>query len=140
LLVIKTLDPDWIRIWIGIQPKMLDPDPDPYQMNMDQVEASEVKLLMAVLDTITRYESSILLWEKFSSLAGEARAWLEGAESSCKDLEHRLEEEEQNIDWEALLLSLQVSLFKLAVMPLPTRLVNFVCFGVLYLPYETSIS
>jgi hypothetical protein len=30
-LVIKTLDPDWIRI--GFQPKMLDPDPDPYQMN-----------------------------------------------------------------------------------------------------------
>ena len=26
--VIKTLDPDWIRIWIGIQPKMLDPEPD----------------------------------------------------------------------------------------------------------------
>ncbi len=31
ILVIKTLDPDWIRIWIGIQPKMLDPD----QMNAD---------------------------------------------------------------------------------------------------------
>ena len=31
--VIITLDPDWIRIRIGIQPKM--PDPDPYQMNMD---------------------------------------------------------------------------------------------------------
>jgi hypothetical protein len=30
-LVIKTLDPDWIRI--GIYPKMLDPDP--YQMNTD---------------------------------------------------------------------------------------------------------
>jgi hypothetical protein len=28
---IKTLDPDWIRI--GIQPKMLDPDP--YEMNTD---------------------------------------------------------------------------------------------------------
>jgi hypothetical protein len=29
-LVIKTLDPDWIwiRIHVGIQPKMLDPDPD----------------------------------------------------------------------------------------------------------------
>jgi hypothetical protein len=25
-LVIKALDPDWIRIRIGIQPKMLDPD------------------------------------------------------------------------------------------------------------------
>ncbi len=30
-MVIKTLDPDWIRIRIDIQPKMLDPDP--YQMN-----------------------------------------------------------------------------------------------------------
>jgi hypothetical protein len=30
-LVIKALDPDWIRI--GIQPKMLDPDPD--DMNAD---------------------------------------------------------------------------------------------------------
>jgi hypothetical protein len=30
-LVIKALDPDWIRI--GIQPKMLDPDPD--EMNAD---------------------------------------------------------------------------------------------------------
>ncbi len=32
-LVIKTLDPDWIRIRIGVQPKMLDPDLD--QMNTD---------------------------------------------------------------------------------------------------------
>ncbi len=32
-LVMKTLDPDWIRI--GIQPKMLDLDPDPYQMKTD---------------------------------------------------------------------------------------------------------
>jgi hypothetical protein len=30
-LVIKALDPDWIRIRIGIQPKMLDPD----EMNAD---------------------------------------------------------------------------------------------------------
>jgi hypothetical protein len=28
----KTLDPVWIRI--GIQPKMLDPDPDSYQVNL----------------------------------------------------------------------------------------------------------
>ncbi len=36
-LVIKALDPDpyWIRIRIGIQPKMLDPDPDPNEMNAD---------------------------------------------------------------------------------------------------------
>jgi hypothetical protein len=33
-LVIKALDPDWIRIRIGIQPKMLDPDSD--EMNADQ--------------------------------------------------------------------------------------------------------
>ncbi len=32
-LVIKALNPDWIRIRIGIQPKMLDPDPD--EMNAD---------------------------------------------------------------------------------------------------------
>jgi hypothetical protein len=32
-LPIETLDPDWIRIRIGIQPKMLDPDPD--SMNPD---------------------------------------------------------------------------------------------------------
>jgi hypothetical protein len=31
--MIKTLDPDWIRI--GNQLKMLDPDPDPYQTNTD---------------------------------------------------------------------------------------------------------
>jgi hypothetical protein len=30
-LVIKILDPDWIRI--GFQPKLLDLDPDPYKMN-----------------------------------------------------------------------------------------------------------
>ncbi len=39
LLVIKALDPDWIRIRIriAIQPKMLDsdPDPDPDEMNAD---------------------------------------------------------------------------------------------------------
>jgi hypothetical protein len=32
-LVIKALDPDWIRIRIGNQPKMLNPDPD--EMNAD---------------------------------------------------------------------------------------------------------
>jgi hypothetical protein len=32
-LFIKTLDPDWIRIRVGIQPKMLDPYL--YQMNTD---------------------------------------------------------------------------------------------------------
>jgi hypothetical protein len=34
-LVIKALDPDWIRIWIGIQPKMLELDPDLDEMNAD---------------------------------------------------------------------------------------------------------
>jgi hypothetical protein len=34
-LVIKALDPDWIRIPIGVHPKMLDPDPDPEKMNTD---------------------------------------------------------------------------------------------------------
>jgi hypothetical protein len=32
-LVIKTLDPHWTRIRIGIQPEM--PDPDPFQMYTD---------------------------------------------------------------------------------------------------------
>jgi hypothetical protein len=32
-LVIKAQDPDWIRILIGIQPKMPDSDPD--KMNAD---------------------------------------------------------------------------------------------------------
>jgi hypothetical protein len=34
-LVIKTLDPVSIRIRIGIQPKMLDKDPDPDSVNPD---------------------------------------------------------------------------------------------------------
>jgi hypothetical protein len=37
-LVIKTLDPDWIRILIGIQPKMLDPD----QLNADPQPCSKI--------------------------------------------------------------------------------------------------
>jgi hypothetical protein len=32
-LVIKALDPDWMRIRISIQPKMLEVDPDPDEMN-----------------------------------------------------------------------------------------------------------
>jgi hypothetical protein len=32
-LVIKALDPDWIRIRIGLQPQTLDPDPE--KMNTD---------------------------------------------------------------------------------------------------------
>jgi hypothetical protein len=34
-LVIKALDPDWIRVRIGVHPKMLDPDPDLEKMNTD---------------------------------------------------------------------------------------------------------
>jgi hypothetical protein len=34
-MVINTLDPDWIRIRMGIQPKILDPDPVPDSMNPD---------------------------------------------------------------------------------------------------------
>ncbi len=41
-LVIKALDPDWIRIRIGIQPKMLDPDPD--EMNADPQPCQKVRL------------------------------------------------------------------------------------------------
>jgi hypothetical protein len=32
-LVIEALDPDWIRTRIGVNPKILDPDPD--EMNAD---------------------------------------------------------------------------------------------------------
>jgi hypothetical protein len=48
-LVIKTLDPYWIRIriWIAIQPKMLDPDPDPYKMNTDPQPWFKYRLLIA---------------------------------------------------------------------------------------------
>ncbi len=35
ILVIKTLDLDWIRIRLGIKPKMLDPYPYQYHMNTD---------------------------------------------------------------------------------------------------------
>ncbi len=38
------LGPDRFRIWIGIQPKMLDPDPDPYQMKRDPQPCSKVSM------------------------------------------------------------------------------------------------
>ncbi len=44
-MVIKVLDPDWIRI--GIQPKMLDTDLDPDEMNADPQPWS-VKILHMV--------------------------------------------------------------------------------------------
>ncbi len=45
-MFIKTLDPDWIRIPICIQPKMLDPDP--YQMNTYTKPCSPVVFLPGV--------------------------------------------------------------------------------------------
>jgi hypothetical protein len=42
-----TLDPDWIRIPIGIHPKMLDPDP--YQMNTDPKPCLCVIMLLSFL-------------------------------------------------------------------------------------------
>ena len=42
------MDPDWIRIRIGIQPKMLDPDP--YQMNADPQPCIAGKVLASVID------------------------------------------------------------------------------------------
>ncbi len=50
-MVIKALDPDpdWIRIRIGIQPKMLDPDPG--EMNADPqpcLQHKHVRQLVAV--------------------------------------------------------------------------------------------
>jgi hypothetical protein len=38
ILVIKALDPDWIRIRIGLQPQPLDPDPK--KMNTDPKHCS----------------------------------------------------------------------------------------------------
>jgi hypothetical protein len=43
-LVINALDPDWYLIRIGIQPKMLDPDTDPDEMNADPQSWSLVQL------------------------------------------------------------------------------------------------
>jgi hypothetical protein len=40
-LVIKALDPDWIRIRNGIQPKMVDPD----EMNADPQPPANVDIL-----------------------------------------------------------------------------------------------
>ena len=34
-MVIKALDPDWIRIRIGVHPKMPGPDPDLEKVNTD---------------------------------------------------------------------------------------------------------
>jgi hypothetical protein len=45
-LVIKALDPDWIQIQIGIQPNMLDPDPD--EMNADPQPCYREPLLAAL--------------------------------------------------------------------------------------------
>jgi hypothetical protein len=44
-LVIKALDPDWIRI--GIQPKILDPDPD--EMNADPQAGQWVVILFSAV-------------------------------------------------------------------------------------------
>jgi hypothetical protein len=49
-LVIKALDPDWIRIRIGVHPKMLDPDPD--EINADPQPWLTFYLIMSsVADT-----------------------------------------------------------------------------------------
>jgi hypothetical protein len=47
-LVIKALDPDWILIRIGIQPKMLDPDEinaDPQPWFLVEVSGHKLSLL-----------------------------------------------------------------------------------------------
>ncbi len=54
---IKTLDPDWIRI--GIQPKMLDPEP--YQMTTDLKHWS----LLLVAERNTPSTSILLAGERF---------------------------------------------------------------------------
>ncbi len=49
-------DPDWIRIRIGIQPKMLDPDPD--EMNADPQPWRAARQLSGL--TSTSYEDRLL--------------------------------------------------------------------------------
>jgi hypothetical protein len=46
------LDPDpyWIRIWIGIQPQMLDPDPD--EMNADPQPCFEQSAKFVFVSTV----------------------------------------------------------------------------------------
>ncbi len=45
-MVIKALDPDWFRTRIGIQHKMLDPDPD--EMNADPQPCSSTLELQKI--------------------------------------------------------------------------------------------
>jgi hypothetical protein len=59
-LVIKTLDPDWIRI--GIQPKMLDPDPD--RMNADRQPCSKAYLNVSISEYFSCASSSSSSEEK----------------------------------------------------------------------------
>ncbi len=61
--VIKTLDPDCIRIriWIGIQPKMLDPDP--YQMNTNPQPCGDIcssRCTIGVVDNGGKWEKSLI--------------------------------------------------------------------------------
>ena len=50
-MVIKALDPDWIRIRIGVHPKMLDPDPD--EMNTDPQPWFSVDLVDLLLCSVS---------------------------------------------------------------------------------------
>ncbi len=50
-LVIKALDPDWIRIRIGLQPQTLDPDPE--KMNTDPQPWTKSNLYFKVFLHIT---------------------------------------------------------------------------------------
>ncbi len=57
-LVIKALDPDWIRIRIGVHPKMLVSDPDPYpdEMNADLQPCSKaLKELLVLANCANNY-------------------------------------------------------------------------------------
>jgi hypothetical protein len=62
-LVIKTLDPDWIRIriQIGIQPKMLDLDPE--SVNSDQKDFFQyifVKKCLNIIVNCVKKEESVV--------------------------------------------------------------------------------
>jgi hypothetical protein len=72
LLVIKTLDPDWIRI--GILPKMLDPDPDPYQINTDPKPCLKVRQ--------TRAASSASLSDSFPARS-RTNSWRRFQATTC---------------------------------------------------------
>jgi hypothetical protein len=68
---IKTLDPDWI--WIGIQPKMLDPEP--YQMTTD---LKHWYILLVVERNTPSTSTSILLAGERCLVLHSSYSWQKG--------------------------------------------------------------